>query len=168
MATCDHAETLPIPDPPPSSSALNIYAKQYCGVKFQRKIKSSKKWITQTTLGSRLLETAFEKINGNGWKNLEIFKHKHCIHEPRIFECRCDVGTCLSAALPWYELCTIYYLQLSKTTAQKIGQVLISSPLGSTEVGEQALHRPIIFSLSPFQCLKNQMHLHSTRQKMTK
>jgi hypothetical protein len=100
MATCDHAETLPIPDPPPSSSALNIYTKQYCGVKFQRKIKSSNKWITQTTLGSRLLETAFEKINGNGSKNLEIFKHKHCIHEPRIFECRCDVGTCLSAALP--------------------------------------------------------------------
>jgi hypothetical protein len=62
MATCDHAETLPIPDPPPSSSALNIYTSQYCGVKFQ----SSNKWITQTTLGSRLLETAFEKVNGNG------------------------------------------------------------------------------------------------------
>ncbi len=36
MATWDHAETLPIPDPPPSSSALNIYKQQGFFVKSWR------------------------------------------------------------------------------------------------------------------------------------
>ncbi len=53
-------------------------------------------------------------------RNLKIFKYKHSIHKPRIFECRCDVGSCLTAALPWYELCTIYYLQIHRTTCHKV------------------------------------------------
>jgi hypothetical protein len=45
-------------------------------------------------------EAAFRMSMAEVERNLKIFKYKHSVHKPRIFECRCDVGSCLTAALP--------------------------------------------------------------------